>query len=163
LSQITLHSVVFVLFSNQRLPYVCIVQTDTAMNTLHLDQNILAFYIKATSFPDGIFPAHQKLHALIPFSHERKYFGISQGGKDGQITYLAAAAELEPGDLKKYFIIRKGNYAYIDVADYRKNVQVLGETFNQLLKHPQLDHQKGYCLEWYLDENTCRCLVKLND
>ena len=136
------------------------------MQTLNLENDIPAFYVKASSFPDGILPAHQSLHSMIPFTRERNYFGISYGGPDGVITYLAAAAELVAGDLKKLnlpaFTIRKGSYAYEDVIDYRKNIYLLDDAFKKLLKHPQLD-ATGYCLEWYLDENTCRCLVKLKD
>jgi hypothetical protein len=136
------------------------------MKTLNLEHPITAFYVKAKSFPDGVLAAHQTLHAMIPYTTDRKYFGISHGGPAGKIVYLAAASELVPGDLKKHnlpeFVIRKGAYVYSDIEDFRKKLHLLDETFTKLLKHPQLD-PAGYCLEWYLDENTCRCLVKLKD
>lgn len=136
------------------------------MNTLHLPDNIAAFYVLAASFPDGVQQAHERLHALIPYSRDRHYFGISHGGPDGKIRYMAAATKLEPGDLKKNdlpeFLIQKGTYCYVDVDDFMQKISLIGETFEQLLKHPQLD-PTGYCLEWYLNQHTCRCLVKLND
>ncbi|MBI3135097.1 MAG: transcriptional regulator [Bacteroidetes bacterium] len=136
------------------------------MNTLHLPDNITTFYVKATSFPGGVQQAHKILHALVPYSKDRNYFGISQGEPQGKIYYMAAATELEPGDLEKNdlpkFVIQKGIYLYQDIDDFMQKIPLIGETFEQLLKHPQLD-PAGYCLEWYLSQTTCRCLVKLND
>lgn len=136
------------------------------MKTLNIDTDIQTFYVPATSFPEGVKEAHETLHALIPFSTERKYFGISRGGRDGKIQYFAAATELIPDDLKKNdlpeFLIKKGRYSYIDIDDFMQKISLIGETFTELLKHPDLD-PNGYCLEWYLSDKVCRCLVKLKD
>jgi hypothetical protein len=70
------------------------------METIALDNDIQVFYITAKSFPDGALEAHQNLHALIPFTTERKYFGISRP-ENGVISYKAAAEEMEPGEAKK--------------------------------------------------------------
>jgi len=67
------------------------------METLLLDKDIKVFYITAKSFPDGISEAHQKLHSLIPFSKNRKYFGLSPPENEhGTIIYRAADEELTP-------------------------------------------------------------------
>ena len=51
----------------------------------------------AKSFPEGILEAHQTLHALVPYSQNRKYFGISRP-ENGNIVYKAAAEELIEGE-----------------------------------------------------------------
>ena len=44
------------------------------MQQYKLDKDLLLVYITADSFPDGVLAAHQKLHGLVPFSTQRKYF-----------------------------------------------------------------------------------------
>ncbi|MDB5155686.1 MAG: putative transcription activator [Mucilaginibacter sp.] len=56
--------------------------------------------IAASSFPDGVMAAHQQLHALIIYSDDRKYFGLSRS-ENGQIIYKAAAEELKNGEAEK--------------------------------------------------------------
>ena len=84
------------------------------METYELENDIEVFCVTAKSFPDGVLEAHQALHALVPFSSERKYFGISYPNKEGNIIYKAAANELDKGDLSKHglesFVIKKGKY-----------------------------------------------------
>ena len=134
------------------------------METFTLDKAIKVFYVTAKSFPDGILEAHQKLHALIPPSKERKYFGISSPGKDGVIVYKAAAEEMTRGEAEKYgceaFVIKKGEYVSETVKDFMNDFQSVGTTFKKLLAEPQIDPQ-GYCLEWYLNEKDVRCMVGL--
>jgi hypothetical protein len=61
------------------------------METIILDKDIKVFYVTASTFPEGILAAHQTLHAKIPYSTERKYFGISRPENNGKIVYRAAA------------------------------------------------------------------------
>lgn len=149
-------------FEVLHLPYDSI----RTMETLILNEPLKIFYVKATTFPDGVYEAHQKLHAKIPFTRERTYVGISHGSANGSIHYYAGASELNEGELQEHgfpaFILQKGSYQFQDVTEYRTNLKRLAETFHKLLQNPKLD-PKGYCVEWYLDENTCRCMVKLID
>lgn len=134
------------------------------MQQFTLDTDIKVHTYKAVSFPEGVLAAHQYLHKLVPYSAKRKYFGISrpEGGKD--IVYYAAAEEVEKGELEKHglsqFIIRKGNYIYKDIADYMNNIPAIGMAFAALLQEPDIDPQ-GACVEWYLDMDTCRCMVRV--
>jgi len=59
------------------------------------------------------------------------------------------------------FIIPKGNYIYKDVPDFMKNIPQIGAVFQELIADPGID-PNGFCLEWYLNENDCRCMVKTN-
>ena len=51
------------------------------METITLDNDIKIFYVQATSYPDGIFDAHQKLHSIVPFSAERENILVCPGQK----------------------------------------------------------------------------------
>ena len=134
------------------------------METFPLDHDIHVFCVPARSFPEGVQQAHQTLHGLVPFSPDRKYFGLSWMGADGQIEYKAAAEEREPGELSQHgleeFTIRKGTYQAITVHDFMRDIPAIGNAFQLLLRHPNLD-QKGACVEWYLSDQDCRCMVRL--
>jgi len=133
------------------------------METTVLDNDIKVLYITASSFPDGIMEAHEKLHSLIPFSTERKYFGMSRP-ESGPIVYRAAAEEINNGEAEKYhcdtLIIKKGKYISITIKDYIKDIQSVKTAFDTILSQPGLDPQ-GYCVEWYLNEKDVRCMVRL--
>ncbi|MDB4925315.1 transcriptional regulator [Mucilaginibacter sp.] len=135
------------------------------METTTLDKDIKVCYITAASFPDGILAAHQKLHSLIPFSTNRKYFGVSRP-ENGPIVYRAAAEELEPGEAEKLnldtLILKKGNYISLTVHDYMRDIPAIDRTFKQLLSQPNLDPQ-GYCVEWYLSDKDVKCMIRLNN
>ncbi len=134
------------------------------MTIVDLPEDMEIFCVTAKSFPNGVLEAHQTLHAFVPFSAERKYFGISYPEKPGSIIYKAAAAELESGDLSKHglekFVIKKGKYICILVKDYMQNIPAIGNTFQQLISQPEID-PNGCCIEWYLDEKNVQCMVRL--
>jgi hypothetical protein len=136
------------------------------METITLDNDITVFYVEAASFTDGILEAHESLHSLIPFSTERKYFGISRPENGGEIRYKACAEEMYEGEGKAVgcntVVLRKGNYVCITLNDYLKDLQSVERTFSQLLEHPGLDPQ-GYCVEWYITNKDMRCMVRLEN
>ena len=135
------------------------------METTTVDKDIKVFYITATSFPDGIKQAHEKLHSLIPFSKDRKYFGISRP-ENGIIIYRAAAEELNDREGERLnldtLILKKGNYISLTITNYMKDIPAIGEAFKQLLSNPGIDPQ-GYCVEWYLSDKDVKCMVRLKD
>lgn len=128
-----------------------------------LPEDIKAFCIRASSFPDGVLAAHRQLHALLPFATERAYFGLSRP-ENGAIEYYAAASEWIPGELSgkdlKEIIIRSGAYNSITIDHYMRDTATIGEAFRQLIDQPGIDPQ-GYCVEWYLTQETVRCMVRL--
>ena len=135
------------------------------METTLIDKDIKVFYITATSFPDGVKGAHEKLHSLVPFSIERKYFGISRP-ENGVIIYKAAAEELKEGEAKdlnlETMVLKKGTYISSTIHDFMKDLQSFERTFKKLLSHPGIDPQ-GYCVEWYLSNKDAKCMVRLKD
>lgn len=129
-----------------------------------LSSDINVFCETAKSFPDGILRAHQTLHSLIPFSNERRYFGISHPDR-GTIVYKAAAEEMHRGEAKKLgcepFAIKNGHYISIVIADCMKDIPSIGRAFQKLLSRPDID-PNGFCAEWYLNDQDLRCMVRLD-
>jgi len=150
-------------------PYFNLVDTSLnkyfAMETTVIDKDIKVFYVTAASFPDEVKQAHEKLHSLIPFSKDRKYFGISRP-ENGVIVYKAAAEELKEGEAKELnletVILKKGNYISSTIHDFMKDLQSFERTFKELLAYPGIDPQ-GYCVEWYLNQKDAKCMVRLKD
>jgi len=136
------------------------------METIKLEYDIKVMYVTAASFPSGVLAAHQKLHSLIPFSTERKYFGLSRPENGGDIVYKAAAEVLESGEVEKLNLeiitIKKGNYVSATLHDYMKDLPAIGNTFQQMIARPDID-PKGYCVEWYLSDKDVQCMVRLQD
>jgi hypothetical protein len=135
------------------------------MEQITLTDDIRVYFIQATSFPDGVQAAHEKLHALYPFDPERRYFGISRP-EHGKIDYKAAAEELVPGEYAKHGLpsltIPKGTYNCIAIKDFRKNIPAISYTFTDLIVQPGIDPQT-YCVEWYQGMNDVLCMVRMQD
>lgn len=130
-----------------------------------IEKDIRCYRVKAVSFPEGVMAAHQQLHKLFTFDGKRRFFGISRPEGGGKISYWAAA-EIMDGDINnnnlEEFIIPAGNYWGKDIQQFRKDIPEVGRTFQQLLMHPQLDHN-GFCLEWYPNMEDVRCMVPLKE
>ncbi len=134
------------------------------METFTIDRDIPLVRVAATTFPEGVLAAHQQLHQQFSPDSIHQYYGISQGGPGGAILYWAAV-ELVPGeDTQKpgveLFVLRQGRYAGVDIEGYMQNPAVIGQCFERLLQHPGVDPE-GYCLEWYINRDLVRCMVKL--
>lgn len=137
------------------------------METFSLNRDIEVFYVTAASFPEGILDAHAQLHKLVPFAIDRNYFGISRPEDNGDIIYRAAAEEKTRGEAEKYhcdtLILKKGQYIYKMVTDFRNDPESIARAFQELLTSPGLDPQ-GYCVEWYAnDKEEVRCMIRLKD
>lgn len=134
------------------------------METFILNEDIKVFTMTAESFPEGILESHQKLHAIVPFSTDRRYFGVSRP-ENSVITYKAAAEELE-GEEGKYeldsLIIKKGRYISLVISGYMKDEHAIAKAFEKLLEYPDIDPD-GYCVEWYISDDDVRCMIRLED
>jgi hypothetical protein len=132
----------------------------------NLEQDITAICVTAESFPEGVLAAHQKLHALVTYSPDRKYFGISYPVGPNQILYQAAT-EIAPEDDPDamgfdVFFIKKGQYLSVLIPDFRSDLASIGRTFQSMIQDPRIDPH-GYCLEWYVNDHDVRCMVLLAD
>ena len=136
------------------------------METYILGNDIRVFCVTAKSFPDGIMEAFEKLHASVNAGERGRQFGISRPNQKGQIVYKAALEEINEGDAERFgcepFVIQNGSYIYLDRLNFMKDLQSIGKAFNELISQPGID-PNGYCLEWYLNDNDVRCMVRLDD
>lgn len=134
------------------------------MKEYFLANDIEVFCVAAKSFPDGVLEAHQKLHSFIPFSTDRKYFGLSRAEKK-IIIYKAAAGELISGELSKHnlekFVIPKGKYHSIIIQNFMQNIPAIGKAFETILSHRNID-PNGICVEWYVNDKDVQCMVRTN-
>ena len=133
------------------------------MENFILEQAIKVFCVTATSFPDGIKSAHEALHSLVPFSNERKYFGLSRP-ENGVIIYKAAAEEKKAGEGESLgcetIVIKSGQYVCLTVLDFMNDITAISKAFQELLTRPDLDPE-GYCVEWYLNEKDVKCMIRI--
>lgn len=136
------------------------------MNTYTIEKEIRCFRVKAASFPEGVLAAHQQLHKLFAFDGQRRFFGISRPEGGAKISYWAGAEKMDGDTVHdsglEEFIIPAGRYYGKDISNFRKDIPEIGRTFQQLLMHPQLDHN-GFCLEWYYNMEDVRCMVPLKE
>ena len=136
------------------------------MEKFILKEDIPVFYVKAETFPAGIKAVHEKLLAMLGSVKDRRFFGISNPDGAKGIVYRAAVEEAFHGEAEKYgcekFTIRKGTYISEQLKDWQRDESIVARTFQQLLEHPDLDHN-GYCLEMYLNEKDMRCMVTLKE
>lgn len=134
------------------------------MKTYIIEKDIPVVCVQASSFPDGIDDAHNRLHSILPALEQRIAYGISWSDGKGGIIYKAAVEQLQEGEAKAYgleaFVIRKGTYMSELLLNFREDRDRVGSTFQKLLALPALDPQ-GYCLELYLNEKDMRCMVPL--
>lgn len=131
--------------------------------TLHRDIHLLT--VQATSFPQGVKTAFEKLLQTDPSFRTRATYGISHGSKNG-IVYWAAVEEADTMEAQKHnlgsYTIRTGTYAMEHVEHYMENQSAIQQAFDRLLKHPNLD-RAGECIEYYLNDEVVRCMVRLTD
>lgn len=136
------------------------------METITLAKDTTVFYVTASSFPEGVLAAHQKLHSMIPFSTDRNYYAFSRPEKGSVITYRAAAEEKFPGEGATHhcetLVLKKGKYLAETVHDFMNNIPAIGQLFEKLISLPGLDPQ-GYCVEWYINDKDVTCMIRLAD
>lgn len=134
------------------------------MNTYKLDNDIYTICVKAYSFPEGITDAFDKLKTFMPEATGRTLYGISRP-ENGNIVYRAAvSAGKEEAEEKEAenFTIKAGNYITETPVDWETHKERIGDTFQTLLAHPDIDPE-GACIEWYQVNGELVCMVRLNN
>ncbi len=136
------------------------------MESIFLEQDVKVFYVAATSFPDGIQEAYQKLHSLIGSPAGRRFFGISYPETPSKIIYKAAVEERYSGEGEQLgcesFVIKKGHYISIYIKYFMKDIPKIGQSFQELLTDHRID-PNGRCVEEYINDKDVRCMVRLKD
>jgi predicted nucleotide-binding protein (sugar kinase/HSP70/actin superfamily) len=136
------------------------------MEKFTLQNDIKLVCVRAESFPDGITDAFKDLEKLGADFGRRDFYGISHPDRSGQIVYWAGAPESFDGEAEELgaesYNVRAGEYAVETIRDFKNNVQKIGDAFQQLLHHPQLD-RSGACVEWYKSGDEMACMVRLEN
>ncbi len=134
------------------------------METYVLNDDIKLVCVYATSFPEGITDAHEKLLALLSTQNNRKFYGISYPRGKGKIIYKAAAEESFGGEGDQLnletFLVKKGEYIGSRIVNYADHLESIGKTFQKILQDPRIDPH-GCCVEKYLNEKDVQCMVRL--
>jgi hypothetical protein len=135
------------------------------MENYQLTEEIRTYCVEATSFPDGILPAFEKLRSLVPSSAGNlRLFGISRPDQTGTTRYYAAVEQWTADDPKipglASIVIPVGTYTSMLIRGYAADTGQIGMAFCQLLKNPDID-QNGFCLEAYEGQDV-RCMVRLS-
>lgn len=124
------------------------------------------YLVPATSFPEGVKAAFDKLQEISGNATFDDLFGISYMGADSKIIYKAGAPETFEGEGQKKgcetFTLKKGTYLCHTIKDWERNMDQFPKVFTELLDHPDLDRQ-GRCVEWYKGVDEVVCMVRLND
>jgi hypothetical protein len=136
------------------------------MTSYFLNSDINVLWVTASSFPDGIMDAFNKLNSLVEAPGSRRVFGISYGDGNKNIIYKAALEENSPDEATllgcERFTIKKGEYISEHIEDFMKNIPAMGQAFQEMCRDKRID-SNGYCIEMYLNNNKdVLCMVKLD-
>ncbi len=136
------------------------------MERFILEKDVVIFYVTASSFPEGIMAAHEKIHKLVSGNEHRRFYAVSRPENKNGIVYKAGAEELIEKEGKKYgcetMTIKKGNYLSLYISNYSQNNTSISDAFGKILREPGLDPE-GYCVEQYIGKADVRCMVRLKD
>lgn len=135
------------------------------MEEMTLANDITVFYVTAKSFPHCVLQAHQEVRRLAGTTGNRRFFGLSRP-ENGVIIYKAGAEEITAGEAEALncdtVVIKKGRYISKTINGFKNDVPAIEKTFREMVSHPDLD-LNGYCIEWYLNDDDVKCMVRLND
>jgi hypothetical protein len=132
------------------------------MEKYNLKTDITVFGKPVLTFPSGIGDAFEALVKMIPDGFNRSYYGISKM-ENSKMTYIAAAEELNNQEAEKYncnrYIIERGDYLTIALADWQTKTDSIKDVFDQLVKDNRTDKSKPG-IEWYKNEKEMLCMMK---
>ena len=136
------------------------------MKPYFLNPDINVLCVTASSFPDGIMAAFNKLNSLVQEPGSRRVFGISYGDGNKNTIYKAALEENSADEAARFgcerFKIEKGEYISEYIEDFMKNIPAMGQAFQEMCRDKRID-SNGYCIEMYLNNNEdVLCMVKLD-
>ena len=99
------------------------------MKPYFLNSDINVLCVTASSFPDGIVAAFEKLNSLIQSPGPRRIFGISYGDGHKNITYKAAAEENSADEAARLgcesFTIKKRTFLQIAALEEKEKTIIV--------------------------------------
>lgn len=148
------------------LNFVEINRTVMEVELTTVGQDIVLMYETASSFPEGVSQAFDRLYRRLQTHNSRDFYGISRPEQGLDIIYRAGVEPLDDREADildlPCLILPAGAYYTLSVKDFRKNPAVtLSEAFRQLLRIPDIDPQ-GFCVEVYTDRqpDLVTCMVR---
>jgi hypothetical protein len=134
------------------------------MEKFTVSNDLKLLCVTAASFPDGIQKAFDDLKNVLPKNNRRTPYGISFQKQDGTIIYKAAVEEAFDGEAAQIgcelFVVQKGEYVGVTIADWKQKIETIGLVFEELLQHPHLDPD-SQCIEIYKSQTELICMVKI--
>ena len=134
------------------------------MQVYNVEKDTKLFCIPATSFPNGVKAAFDKLYEMLAPSNERPFYGISYFDDKGRIVYKAAVEESFDGEAERYgcetFVVTKGEYIAKTINDWEKNMHKIGGIFENMLKDPRADTTYP-CVELYKNDRELVCMMRI--
>lgn len=136
------------------------------MEIVHINKDITISCVKATSFPDGVKHAHEKLRLKTGITDKDICYGISFPDPNHQIQYWAGVEDhvflkgLPEGFESR--VIPAGNYLSIIVKDFMAHMAEIEYVFRKMIADPRID-PTGACIEKYLPDGNLQCMVRLSE
>lgn len=135
------------------------------MNTTFIEQEMYAFGLRVTNFPEGIGNAFDSLSQKVTGGSQRSAFGLSRMDNDGSIIYYAALEEKSAEEARQYncerFVIPRGEYLSATLKNWRNHLPEITNIFGEMMKDKRFDNS-AYCIEWYQSDTEMVCLLQLD-
>ena len=131
------------------------------MQQIQMKESRKLIGLKAESFPNGVVPAFDALEKKV--GKGRKVYGMSRGDGKSNIDYWACVLENtneRPPMGCEELEVKAGTYVSERLSNWQGREEILGQTFQTLYSHPQVD-PNGYCVEEYLDNGDVLCMVRI--
>ena len=77
--------------------HICTMEGKKQVDVYQLHSDIKVFCVTASSFPDGIADAFNRLYSLLTSTKGREFFGISCPNQDGVIVYKSGCSRISSG------------------------------------------------------------------
>lgn len=136
------------------------------MQIITIPAAITVYGCRAESFPKGIMDAHKQLHQKTDSSNIKAVYGVSWMQENGEMIYVAAA-ELSNTELPhiatyEAIVLKAGDYITEEIPQVMQHIQEIPQVFERLLQTDNID-KKGIAVEWYREDGSCLCMVRLEE
>ncbi len=133
------------------------------MEKITLNESIPVVCVTATSFPDGIMEAYEKLYRKVKNHTGRTTYGISTFS-NGNLIYKAAFSHMDDDDISEMSlesdVISKGEYIAETIKNFEKHRDKFQPTFKKLGDSKYKTGMPG--IEWYQGNNV-KCMLPINN
>lgn len=133
------------------------------MQITEIQKDISTICVTASSFPNGVKEAFEKLYKLLSGFEGRTMFGISYW-ENGKMAYKAACSEKEAGEAKKLgsegYTIKSGKYLSETIHNWENHMDQFNTTFTRLGHSEPATEMPG--IEWYEGKDV-KCMLPVKN